>query len=160
MRPLLFLIGTSLLFSPRPSHSRDTQPAQFLWPGEERHLTNIRQLTHGGQNAESYFSHDGKRLIFQSTRNGRTCDQQYVMNVDGSGVKRISTGAGKTTCGYFFAGDSTVFFASTHAIDTACPPRPDPSKGYVWGLDPFDIYTARADGSGLKRLTAYGVYTA
>src|SRR5690349_23724263 len=91
----------------------------------ERHLRNIRQLTFGGQNAEAYFSHDGKRLIFQSTRNGCTCDQQYVMNADGSNVRRISVGFGKTTCGYFFAGDKRVFFASTHAVDTACPPRPD-----------------------------------
>src|SRR5947199_8574264 len=126
----------------------------------ERHLRNIKQLTFGGQNAEAYFSHDGKRLIFQSTRNGRSCDQQFVMNVDGSGVHRVSTGQGKTTCGYFFAGDDRIFFASTHAVDTACPPRPDPSKGYVWRLDPYDIYTANPDGSNLRRLTKYGVYTA
>ena len=126
----------------------------------ERHLRNIRQLTFGGQNAESYFSHDGKRLIFQSTRDGRGCDQQFIMDVDGSNVHRISNGAGKTTCGYFFAGDDRVFFASTYAVDTACPPRPDPSKGYVWGLDPYDIYTANPDGSDLHRLTSYGVYTA
>jgi TolB protein len=126
----------------------------------ERHLRNIRQLTSGGQNAESYFSHDGKHLVFQSTRDGRRCDQQFIMDVDGSNVHRISNGAGKTTCGYFFAGDDRVFFASTQAADTACPPRPDPSKGYVWGLDPFDIYTAKPDGSDLRRLTNYGVYTA
>ncbi|HZI42476.1 MAG TPA: hypothetical protein VFD67_12250 [Gemmatimonadaceae bacterium] len=126
----------------------------------EPHLRNIRQLTFGGENAEAYFSHDGKHIIFQSTRGGRSCDQQYVMNVDGSNVRRISTGVGKTTCGYFFAGDRTVFFASTHAVDTSCPPRPDPSKGYVWRLDPYDIYTANADGSNLRRLTSYGVYTA
>jgi Tol biopolymer transport system component len=129
------------------------------YPGE-RHLRNVRQLSFGGQNAEAYFSHDGKRLIFQSTRGGRSCDQQYVMNVDGSDVRRVSTGGGKTTCGYFFGGDQRIFFASTHAVDTACPPRPDPSKGYVWGLDPYDIYTANADGSGLRRLTSNGVYTA
>lgn len=129
------------------------------YPGE-RHLRNVRQLTFGAQNAEAYFSHDGKRLIFQSTRNGRGCDQQYVMNVDGGDVHRVSTGGGKTTCGYFFAGDQQIFFASTHAADTACPPRPDPSKGYVWGLDPYDIYTANPDGSDLRRLTNYGVYTA
>ena len=128
-------------------------------PGE-RHFARIRQLTSGGQNAEAYFSRDGKRLIFQSTRDGRTCDQQYVMNVDGSGVHRVSTGFGKTTCGYFFDGDRRIFFASTHAADTACPPKPDPSKGYVWGLDPYDIYVANPDGSGLHRLTNYGVYTA
>ena len=128
-------------------------------PGEA-HLRNIRQLTFGGENAEAYFSHDGTRLIFQSTRDGRTCDQQYVMNVDGTHVRRVSTGTGKTTCGYFFGGDQRIFFASTRAVDTTCPPRPDPSKGYVWRLDPYDIYTANADGSNLRRLTSYGVYTA
>lgn len=128
-------------------------------PGE-RHLAHIRQLTFGGENAEAYFSKDGKQLIFQSTRDGRSCDQQYVMNIDGSGVHRVSTGTGKTTCGYFYDDDRKIFFGSAHAADTACPPRPDPSKGYVWGLDPYDIYTANADGSNLRRLTTYGVYTA
>src|SRR5512143_519744 len=41
----------------------------------ERHLANIRQLTHGGENAEAYFSRDGTHLIFQSTREGYACDQ-------------------------------------------------------------------------------------
>jgi TolB protein len=126
----------------------------------EHHLTNVRRLTDGGENAEAYFSADGRRLTFQSTRDGRRCDQQYVMNVDGTGLRRISTGHGKTTCGYFHDGDRRVFFASTHAADSACPPRPDPSKGYVWGVDPFDLYTVKADGSDLRRLTNYGTYTA
>jgi len=126
----------------------------------ERHLANIRQLTDGGENAEAYFSADGRRLIFQSTRDGRACDQQYVINVDGTGLRRVSTGAGKTTCGFFLAGDRKILYASTHAVDTACPPRPDPSLGYVWGLDPFALYIANPDGSNLKRLTNYGVYTA
>jgi TolB protein len=126
----------------------------------ESHLRNVRQLTDGGENAEAYFSRDGRRLIFQSTRDGRTCDQQYTIRVDGTDLRRVSTGAGKTTCGYFFDGDRRILFSSTHAADTACPPRPDPSRGYVWGLDPFDIYTANSDGSGLRRLTSYGVYTA
>lgn len=126
----------------------------------ERHLRNIRQLTAGGENAEAYFSADGRRLVFQSTRDGRTCDQEYVMNVDGSGLRRVSTGTGKTTCGFFYANDERVLFGSSHALQQDCPPRPDPSKGYVWRLDPYDIYIAKPDGSDLRRLTDYGVYTA
>ena len=126
----------------------------------EGHLVNVRRLTSSGENAEAYFSHDGRWLTFQSTRDGATCDQQYVMRTDGTGLHRISTGRGKTTCGWFFPGDGKLFFASSHAYDSTCPPRPDPSKGYVWGLDRFDIYTVNRDGSALKRLTNYGVYTA
>lgn len=128
-------------------------------PIESRHLSNIRRLTNGGENAEAYFSADGKRLIFQSTRDGRTCDQQYTINIDGTGLRRVSNGQGKTTCGYFLDGDRRILFGSTHAVGSVCPARPDPSQGYVWGLDPFDIYTANADGSSLKRLTNFGTYT-
>ncbi len=158
MRPSL--IATAVLAAAALACARQqTAVGVAAFPGEN-HLSNIRQLTFGGENAEAYFSADGRRLIFQSTRDGRTCDQQYVMNVDGSDVHRVSTGKGKTTCGYFFGGDRKIFFASTHAVDTTCPPKPDPSKGYVWRLDPFDIYTANADGSDLTRLTNNGVYTA
>ncbi|MFL5503750.1 MAG: hypothetical protein ACJ799_07050 [Gemmatimonadaceae bacterium] len=138
-----------------PTNAGSLKPEQA-----ESHLRNIRQLTHGGENAEAYFSHDGRRLIFQSTRDGRACDQQYVMDVDGSRVRRVSNGRGKTTCGYFLDGDRRILFASSHALQQDCPPRPDPSKGYVWRLDPFDLYTARTDGSNLRRLTHFGVYTA
>src|ERR1700742_1232090 len=70
-------------------------------PGEN-HFANIRQLTFGGENAEAYFSADGKRLIFQSTREGYPCDQIFEMNIDGTGVRELSTGKGRTTCSYFF----------------------------------------------------------
>ena len=127
--------------------------------GEEQFFTGLRQITFGGENAEAYWSANGQHITFQSTRDGRTCDQQYVMRADGSAVQKVSVG-GKTTCGYFYDGDRRIFFASTHAADTACPPRPDPSAGYVWPLDPYDIYTASPDGSDLRRLTDYGTYTA
>lgn len=63
-------------------------------PGEA-HLSNIRQLTFGGNNAESYFSRDGQWLTFQRQDSvGRGCDQQYVIRIDGSGLRRISNGEG------------------------------------------------------------------
>ncbi|HYW29973.1 MAG TPA: hypothetical protein VE869_00605, partial [Gemmatimonas sp.] len=97
----------------------------------ERNLSMLRQITFGGENAEAYFSADGQYITFQSTRDGRTCDQQYTMRADGSELRKVSVG-GKTTCGWFLPGGNRLFFASTHAADSACPPRPDPSKGYVW----------------------------
>lgn len=128
---------------------------------EETRLRNIRQLTFGGENAEAYFSSDGNRLIFQSTRDGRKCDQIYTMNIDGSDVRMVSTGLGRTTCSYFFPTGDRILYSSTHLSAKECPPRPDYSKGYVWAIYPeFDIFTARADGSDIKRLTSSGGYDA
>ena len=77
-------------------------------PGE-KHLRNIRQLTFEGNNAESYFSRSGKQLIFQRQEKADSaCDQQYIMNIDGSGLRRISNGQGRTTCGYFSDDDRRV----------------------------------------------------
>src|SRR5206468_9609764 len=69
--------------------------------GKERHLRNIRQLTSGGENAEAYFSADGSRLIFQSTRDGYRCDQIYTAKLDGTDLQCGSTSAGRTAGGYF-----------------------------------------------------------
>ncbi len=126
--------------------------AQVVVPPEsgEVHLRNIRQLTFGGQNAEAYFSASGRLLIFQRTGTAEQCDQMYVMRTDGSGMRRVSDGRGRTTCGYYFAHDSRIFYSSTEAADSACPPRPDYSKGYVWALYPYDMYTANPDGSGKR----------
>src|SRR5271166_3188633 len=54
-------------------------------------LTDIHQLTHGGQNAEAYWSPDGKRLIFQTARPPYGCDQIFIMNADGSDQHLVST---------------------------------------------------------------------
>lgn len=160
MRRLNLIAATSLVaaFSCRPAAT--PKLAEVSPEAGESHLQNIRQLTNGGENAEAYFSRDGKWLTFQSTRDGRTCDQQYVMRIDGSALKRVSNGNGKTTCGWFLPDGHRLFFGSSHAHDSTCPPRPDPSAGYVWPLDRYDIYTVNRDGTGLKRLTNYNEYTA
>jgi len=117
-------------------------------------LTQIKQLTQGGQNAEAYWSPDGKRLIFQSTRPPYGCDQMFVMNADGSDQHLVSTGKGRTTCGYFLADNRHILYASTHLAGDACPASPDRSKGYVWGVFAgYDIFLADDRGKIEKQLT-------
>ncbi len=120
----------------------------------ERHLRNVRQLTFGGQNAEAYFSSDGRRLTFQSTRDPFKCDQIFTMNIDGGDVKMISSGHGRTTCSFFFSDRPRLIYSSTHLAGSGCPPKPDYSRGYVWPIYPgYDIFSVSLDGSGLTRLT-------
>lgn len=127
----------------------------------ERHLRNIRQLTFGGNNAEAYFSRSGRQLIFQRQEQvGAGCDQQYVMNIDGSGMRRVSNGLGRTTCGYFLANDQRIIYASSFKHDAACPEPPDQSRGYVWPLGHLELYTSRLDGTDLRQLTNNGAYNA
>jgi TolB protein len=129
-------------------------------PGE-RHLRHIRQLTFGGNNAEAYFSRSGKQLVFQRQEQvGAGCDQQYVMNVDGSGLRRVSNGEGRTTCGYFYDGDRRVLYSSTHEASPDCPVPPDHSAGYVWPLGQFEIYSAKTDGTDRRKLTSNDAYDA
>jgi len=125
-----------------------------LWVSGERHLSNIKQLTFGGENAEAYFSFDGKQLVFQSKRDNLGCDQIFTMNSDGSGVKMVSNGEGRTTCSYFLKDNKRIIYGSTHGGSKDCPPNPDFSKGYVWAVYPdYDIYSSTADGKDIKKLT-------
>src|ERR1041385_7414214 len=147
---LLLFLSVAVLFFISPA---STQNNELRLPNE-KHLQNLKQLTFGGENAEAYFSADGKQLIFQSTREGHGWYQIYTMNIDGSNVKLISNGDGRTTCSYFFPNGKRVLYSSTYLGDKKCPPRPDYSKGYVWAVYPaFDIFTANPDGSNVKQLT-------
>lgn len=129
-------------------------------PGEN-HLGNIRQLTFGGNNAESYFSASGKQLIFQRQEQVNAgCDQEYIMNIDGTGEHRVSNGLGRTTCGYFYDNDRRIFYSSTFKNSPDCPPVPDRSHGYVWPVGHLEIYTSKPDGSDLRQLTDNGAYNA
>jgi Tol biopolymer transport system component len=160
VRAIAVLLAT-LASCVRPAAPPTPPPAADLALPGERHLRNVRQLTHGGENAEAYFSFDGKELVFQATPEGGGCDQAYVMRADGSGARRISNGEGQVTCGYFLPDGARLLFSSTHASAQACPPRPDLSQGYVWALHDYQLYTVRPDGSDLRPLApAPGSYNA
>ena len=156
MRKALFIFTLLVCLS----FAAAAQTDSLAVTGEKR-LANIKQLTNGGENAEAYWSTDGKQLIFQSKRDGRACDQIYTMNADGSNVKMVSNGEGRTTCSYFFNKNRNILYGSTHLGGKECPPNPDFSKGYVWAIYPtYDIFTAKADGSDIKQLTSTPGYDA
>jgi TolB protein len=156
----LGLAGTAsaLLDSVRARAARAAPPAA---DPRERRLANIRQLTFGGQNAEAYFDWTGSRLIFQSTRPPFGCDQIFTMRTDGSEARLVSTGKGRTTCGFFFPDGRRIIYASTHLGGADCPPSPDRSRGYVWPIYPsYEIVSADPDGGNLTRLTDHEGYDA
>lgn len=152
-----------------PEDGYDPDADTLRFAGEVR-LRNIRQLTFGGNNAEAYWSPDDELLIFQSdwdAINPQGCDQQFVMRAngepfeDGERYHLVSTGEGRTTCGYFLR-DGRILFSSTHAAGPECPaPIPSEPGVYAWPLYPsFDIYTAEADGSNLELLIGGDSYDA
>lgn len=166
---VLALAGAGLLaltagLSPRPAF-RPVPPGaaavdSLIRPGETR-FVHLWQLTFGGQNAEAYWSRDGRKLIFQRTGGEHPCDQQYVMDLAAGSVTRVSTGTGRTTCGYFYDRDRRVLFASTHAAGDSCPPEPDMSQGYVWPLyRAYDLWSTTPEGNDLRRLTDHDGYDA
>jgi TolB protein len=158
--PCLAILAAAALAQNAPAPAPTGSPAALLATGEERFLANVRQLTFGGQNAEAYWSADGRQLIFQSDEGALPCDQIFTMDADGSHRRRVSNGEGKTTCSYFFPGGDRILYASTFRASPQCPPKPDRSRGYVWALDDYDLYAARADGSDVRPLASSPAYDA
>lgn len=131
---------------------------------EEIHFKNIQQLTFGGDNAEAYWSYDGKYIVFQRTlaKEGLPCDQIFIGKVpenqeDKFEYKMISSGKGRTTCPFFTKDGKHIVYASTHLGGNDCPPVPDRAKygnKYIWPLyDTYDIFMADLDGKIVKQLT-------
>lgn len=154
-RPMAWFATCILLLSACGGPDPLTSPRKRLEPDPlEKRLRNIRQLTDGGDNAEAYFSGDGRELIYQSTHGDLRCDQIFVMNADGGEKRMVSTGFGRTTCAYFFPDRSRIIYASTHLGGRSCPPKPSHAGGYVWPVySTFDIFSAKPDGTDLHRLT-------
>jgi TolB protein len=131
---------------------------------DEKHFTNVRQLTFGGDNAEAYWSYDSKYIVFQRTnpKEGLKCDQIFMGRVpekqgEKFAYKLISNGKGRTTCPFFTKDGKHIIYASTHLSSDTCPPIPDRSKygnKYIWPLyEGYDIFMADLNGKIVKQLT-------
>lgn len=154
-------------------HGAQCQPATDTtvhFAGED-HFSDIRQLTFGGDNAEAYFSYDGKYLVYQFTKAdaGVLCDQIFMGKIPENKnekfiPKMVSTGKGRTTCAFFYPDGRHILYGSTHLGGEECPPVPDRSKygnRYIWPIySSFDIFKADTNGRIVKRLTKTDGYDA
>jgi len=146
-------LNTSLCFQKKGENKKT-----LLVDGEVR-FANIRQLTFSGENAEAYFSNDGKMLVFQSHDGDVECDQIYLMEIKTGKTRMFSGGEGRTTCGYFVYPEcESIIYSSTHLGNKNCPPKPDYTKGYVWKIyKDYDVFCSGLNGGPLKQLTnSYG----
>lgn len=146
------------------SRTSFAQSSDSIAVNEATHLSNITELTWGGDNAEAYFSFDDKNLSTQITNPkwGLSCDQ--IFNIDIAKAAKdstyrppmISTGKGRTTCSFFLPDGKHILYASTHLKDDSCPPPPAPRADhkYLWPVYPdFDIFVADLNGKITKQLT-------
>lgn len=136
---------------------------------ESRWIRNIRQLTRVdmglARSGEAYFSPDGQTVAFQAYPTDRSEYQIYVMNLDGSGLKMISTGVGATTCAYFSPDGRRVLFAANHLDPRPVAPpgstQPAGKRSYSWSFYPgMDLFEYTLDGGKLRQLTSEPGYDA
>lgn len=136
----------------------------------EKHLKNLTQLTFGGDNAEAYFSPNGKFVSCQITNKAKNivCDQIFKLDIKKAiaqknkyNPKLISTGEGRTTCSYVMPNNKDILYASTHLGGKDCPPAPEIKGKYLWAIYPeFDIFVANPKGEIIKQLTNTSGYDA
>ncbi len=167
---LLIVVGTFLTaYTPDKAILNSTSADTLRYP-QEKHLKNFKQLTFGGDNAEAYWSFNGKMLSFQSNNKqwGLECDQIFFTPVDKVDLRKkkpqlISTGLGRTTCAYFMPGNKKILFASTHLGGKSCPKDPErvPGGKYLWPIyDTYDIFVSNLRGKVVKQLTDKAGYDA
>ena len=136
---------------------------------QEKHFKNLKQLTYGGDNAEAYFSYNGKFASFQSNNAkwGLKCDQIFALDIalalKDTSYKPplISTGKGRTTCSYYLPNGKQILYASTHKGNDSCPPTTNIKGKYIWSVyKDYDIYVADLKGNIQKQLTTSEGYDA
>jgi len=137
----------------------------------EPHLADVRRLTAGGENAEAYWAPDGQSLIFQRTApdgaEAGSCDQIYRLELSGAeggsvpAPTLLSSGRGRTTCGYFLPDGKRFLYSTTELSSPTCPPPPDRSRGYTWAVyDSYEIVLDEGNGGPPGRLTDNHAYDA
>jgi len=105
--------------------------------------SNVVRLTNSaGADAGPHFSPDGSKIVFSSERDGQP--EVYVMNADGSQQTRLTNFHVDTSHPSWSPDGTKIIF---------CSNKNTPNLKADWWDQYHDIYTMRADGSDVKRIT-------
>ena len=156
----LFWIWPLLLLgcagSPRPTSEVSAltpAPKPALLPKEE-HFAELRQLTFGGENAEAYWSFDGKQLIFQAHRGGEGCDQiqAHAPSTRATQLPGLDR-QGRDHVLVLPARRPRAHLCLDASGRRRCPPQPDRSRATSGRSTTLRHLQGDADGTDLTQLT-------
>ena len=116
-------------------------------------IVNIPNVTNG---AETYFSPDGKAIIFNGKMGTDTTHQVYTVNIDGTDLKKINA-IGDDACSHFTPdGEHLIWTSTKDNLDMHRGNYSDP-KDYPQGAE---LYMSDLDGGNIIRLTNNKQYDA
>lgn len=92
----------------RPRYQWDFDPNMEIYTVGADGLGMKRLTDSAGYDAEGSYSHDGKHIVFTSTRDGDP--DIYVMNADGSGVRQITNVDGYDGGPFFSPDDKWIIY--------------------------------------------------
>ena len=123
---------------------------QAIWLADLK-VSDARLLFDGAKvgtdPATPRWSPDGKRIAFAMRPAGSADPEEseiYVMNADGSDVRRLTNSWGDDSHPHWTADSKRIFFNS---------PRATPDRKAEWSRQWIDIYSMAADGSDVRRHT-------
>ena len=118
---------------------------------DEGHLTDMRQLTFGGDNTGGRWAWDDKQIVLQ-TRGEHGCERVVRVSL-ADPPERSAVTEGEEPA--FLPGNREVVYAAA----SPCPKHRERGEGIP--LDPgLDVFEANIDGSDAKRLTETAGYDA
>lgn len=136
---------------------------------KEPHLTNIKQLTFGGDNIGAYFSADSKKLSFQTNNSqwGLKCDQIYYLIIEEAEDNTtyqpimINNGEGRNTTSCYLPDGKKIAYASTAKSGKDCPAEPNKQGVLLKAVfAEYEIFVSDEKGKTAKQITSSPGYDA